>query len=85
MNDRMAMNHAAQVPDGPFMSFHALPHPLPESVQARLKMLSVAAHDAGEHNGPVFEVFDAYLSKVRDVLGVEHLRREFLPNRRLIG
>jgi hypothetical protein len=81
----MTPNHAAQVPDGPFMSFQAIPHPLPEVVQARLKIMSVVMHDAGEHNGPVLESFDEYLNKVRDVLGVEHLRREFLPNRRPIG
>jgi hypothetical protein len=59
------------------MSFQAIPHPLPEIVQARLKMMSIVVHDAGRQNGPAFEAFDAYLNKIRDVLGVEHLRREF--------
>ena len=77
----MALSPAPQVPDGPFMSFQALPHPLPEIVQARLKMMSIVVHDAGDPSGPVFESFDAYLNKIRDVLGVEHMRREFLPNR----
>lgn len=81
----MALNPDPQVPDGTMFSFHALPHPLPDVVQARLKAMSIAVHDAGEHTGPVFEAFDAYLNSVRDVLGVEHLRRELLPNRRLVG
>lgn len=75
-----------QVPASPFVSFQALPYPLPEVVQSRLKALSIAAHDSGEdHNGPTFQALDQFLGQVRDVLGVEHLRREFLPNRRLIG
>ncbi len=82
----MALMPAPQVPDGPFMSFHAIPHPLPEIVQARLKALSVAAHDSGEdHNGPAFQALDQFLGHVREVLGVEHLRREFLPKRHLAG
>ena len=67
-----------QVPDGNFFSFQAIPHPLPEIVQARLKALSIAAHDSGEdHNGPAFMALNQFLGIVRDVLGVEHLRREF--------
>ena len=82
----MALTPAPQVPDGPFMSFQALPHPLPENVQARLKALSLAAHDSGEDgHGPAFEALDAFLRNARDVLGVEHMRREFLPNRRVLG
>lgn len=77
---------APQVPDGPFMSFQAIPHPLPELVQARLKALSLAAHDSGEdHNGPAFDALDQFIAHVRDVLGAEHLRREFVRNRALIG
>ena len=82
----MALIPAPQVPDGPFMSFQAIPYPLPETVQERLKELSIASHDSGEdHNGPTFLALDQFLGHVRDVLGVEHLRREFLPKRRLIG
>lgn len=82
----MALSPAPQVPDGPFMSFQAIPHPLPEIVQARLKALSLAAHDSGEnHNGPAFDALDQFIAHVRDVLGVEHLRREFVRNRALIG
>lgn len=82
----MALNPAPQVPDGPFMSFQALPHPLPENVQAKLKALSLAAHDSGDGgNGPAFEDLDRFLRNARDVLGVEHLRREFLPNRRVLA
>ena len=82
----MALNPAPQQPTGPFMSFHALPHPLPENVQARLKALSLAAHDSGDGgNGPAFEALDAFLRNARDVLGVEHMRREFLPSRRVLG
>ena len=82
----MAMSPSPQVPDGPFMSFQAIPHPLPESVQYRLKALSIAAHDSGEdHNGPAFQALNQFLGNVRDVLGVEHLRREFLPKRHLAG
>ena len=74
----MALNLFPQVPDGPFLSFQAIPHPLPETVRARLKALSIAAHDSGEdHNGPTFLALDKFISNVSDVLGVEHLRREF--------
>ena len=74
----MALNPSPQVPDGNFFSFQAIPHPLPEIVQARLKALSIAAHDSGEdHNGPAFQALDQFLGHARDVLGVEHLRREF--------
>ena len=82
----MALSPAPQVPDGPFMSFQAIPHPLPETVQSRMKALSIAAHDSGEdHNGPTFQALDQFLGHIRDVLGVEHLRREFLPKRHLAG
>lgn len=68
-----------QVSDGNFFSFQAIPHPLPEAVQSRLKALSIAAHDSGEdHNGPAFMALDQFIESVRDVLCVEHLRREFL-------
>ena len=82
----MTINQSPQVPDGPFMSFQAVPHPLPDVAQSRLKALSIAAHDSGEdHNGPTFQALDQFLGHVRDVLGVEHLRREFLPKRHLAG
>ena len=82
----MALSPEPQVPDGPFMSFQAITHPLPEIVQSRLKALSIAAHDSGEdHNGPTFQALDKFLGHVRDVLGVEHLRREFLPKKHLAG
>ena len=82
----MALMPAPQVPGGPFMSFQAISHPLPEIVQARLKALSIAAHDSGEdHNGPAFQALDQFLVHVREVLGVEHLRREFLPKKHLAG
>lgn len=82
----MALSPAPQVPDGPLMSFKAIPHPLPENVQARLKALSLAAHDSGEDgHGPAFDALDAFIRNARDVLGVEHMRREFLPSRRVLG
>lgn len=82
----MALNPAPQVPDGPFMSFQAIPHPLPDSVQARLKALSIAAHDSGEYgHGPAFDALDTFVAHVRDVLGVEHLRREFVRNGERLG
>lgn len=82
----MTLNPAPQQPTGPFMSFQALPHPLPENVQARLKALSLAANDSGEDgHGPAFEALDAFLRNARDVLGVEHMRQEFMPNRRVLA
>lgn len=82
----MALNPAPQVPDGPFMSFQALPHPLPKNVQARLKALSLAAHYSGEDgHGQAFDELEQFLREVRSVLGAEHMRREFLPNRRVLG
>ncbi len=74
----MALSPEPQVPDGNFFSFQAIPHPLPETVQSRMKALSIAAHDSGEdHRGHAFYALDQFLGNVRDVLGVEHLRREF--------
>ncbi len=74
----MTINPSPQVPDGPFLSFQAIPHLLPEIVQSRLKALSIAAHDSGEdHNGPSFQALDQFIGNVQEVLGVEHLRREF--------
>lgn len=82
----MTLNPAPQQPTGPFMSFQALPHPLPENVQARLKALSLAAHDSGDGgNGPAFEALEQFLRNARDVLGVEHMRQEFMPNRRVLA
>lgn len=82
----MALSPEPQQPTGPFMSFQAIPHPLPELVQARLKALSLAAHDSGEdHNGPAFDALDQFIAHVREVLGVEHLRREFVRNRARLG
>lgn len=68
------------LPDGPIHSFQALPHPLPECVQQKLKRLSAqCAGLTGEDLARAQERLNAHTDKVRDVLGVELVRREFLP------
>ena len=68
------------LPDGPIHSFQALPHPLPECVQQKLKRLSAqCAGLTGEELARAQERLNAHIDKVRDVLGVEFVRREFLP------
>ena len=71
------------LPDGPIHSFQALHHPLPECVQQKLKRLSAqCAGLTGEELARAQERLNAHIDKVRDVIGVEFVRREFLPVRR---
>ena len=68
------------LPDGPIHSFQALPHPLPECVQQKLKRLSAQCVGlTGEDLARAQERINTHIDKVRDVLGVEFVRREFLP------
>jgi len=68
------------LPDGPIHSFQALPHPLPEFVQKKLKSLSAqCAGLTGEDLARAQERLNTHLDKVREVIGVELVRREFLP------
>ena len=76
------MNPLPQIPYGPIHSFIALDYPLPEKIRNRLKQLSAAVHDSGG-DGPqktaAADALNDYLRQVRNVLGNEHIRREFLP------
>ena len=68
------------LPNGPIHSFQALPARLPECVQAKLKALSAkCAGLEGEELLQAQTRLNEYADKVRDVLGVEFVRREFLP------
>ena len=74
------MNYPFKLPDGPVHSFRALPQRLPESVQHQLKALS--AKCAGLTGDELLQAqtrLNDYSDKVRDVIGVEFVRREFLP------
>ncbi len=74
------MNYPFKLPDGPIHSFQALPARLPECVQAQLKALSArCAGLTGEELLQAQTRLNEYADKVRDVLGVEFVRREFLP------
>jgi len=71
---------AANVPTGNHFVFPALAYPLPDFVQARLRSLSKGVADSENgHDGPEFRALDDYLKALREVLGQDHLRREFLP------
>ena len=68
------------LPDGPIHSFQVLPPPLPEGVQQKLKRLSAqCAGMTGEELARAQERLNTHLDKVREVIGVELVRREFLP------
>lgn len=73
------MKPALQIPTGPIHSFVALAHPLPASAQQRLKQLSAAVHDAEKAAKPgATDALDDYIGLLRNTIGFEHFRREFL-------
>ncbi len=76
-----------QVPTGPFHSFQALPWPLPAGAQERLKTLSAAVKEASakqQSEGPdaasARRLLADYIGRLRETIGEELLRREFLPS-----
>lgn len=74
------MIYPFKLPDGPIHSFQALPHQLPVAIQQKLKALS--AKCAGLTGDELLQAqtrLNDYSDKVRDVLGFELVRREFLP------
>lgn len=78
--------HNYPVPTGPFHSFIALPYPLPPGAQARLQTLSAAVTEATANNktdGPdaasARRLLDDYIGRLRETIGEELIRREFLP------
>jgi hypothetical protein len=82
-----AETRARSVPTGPFHSFQALPCPLPAGAQERLKTLSAAlketkakqqseSHDAASAR----RLLADYIGRLRETIGEELLRREFLPS-----
>jgi hypothetical protein len=73
------MKPAPQVPTGPIHSFVALAHPLPASAQQRLRQLSAAVHDAEKSANPAaMDTLNDYVGLLRNTIGFEHVRREFL-------
>lgn len=74
------MSYPFAIPDGPIHSFQALPQRLPDSVQQQLKALSAkCAGLTGDELARAHARLNEYIDKARDVLGVEFVRREFLP------
>lgn len=73
------MKRAPQVPTGPIHSFVALAHPLPEVARQRLRQLSAAIHDAEKDAKPAAtDALDDYVRQLREAIGFEHVRREFV-------
>lgn len=75
------------VPAGPLHSFMALPYPLPAGAQERLKTLSAAVTAAsanqkseGTEAAGARRVLADYIGRLRETIGEELLRREFLPS-----
>lgn len=74
-------------PTGPVHSFHALPYPLPPGAQARLQTLSAAVTAAAaNHKSEIQDAASArrlladYIGRLRETIGEELIRREFLPS-----
>jgi len=74
-------------PTGPFHSFIALPCPLPAGAQERLKTLSAALKEAsanqqseGQDAASARRLLADYIGRLRETIGEELLRREFLPS-----
>lgn len=75
------MRAELQIPTGPIHSFQALPYPLPDAAQKRLVALSAAIHDASPSlRKAASDKLSGYLVSLRECIGVEHVRREFLPS-----
>ncbi len=73
-------------PAGPVISFQALPYPLPDKVQALLRTLSAAVTAAKDKTGSESQeakqaqrVLDDCIVRLRETIGEELIRREFLP------
>lgn len=73
-------------PTGPVHSFMALPFPLPEGAQERLKTLSAAITAAsanhqseGQDAASARRLLADYIGRLRETIGEELIRREFLP------
>ncbi len=71
-------------PDGPIHSFIALPYPLPKATQDELKSLSMAVHGARSNPDKkavtaAYAALDAFTDSARKVIGVEVVRRIYLP------
>lgn len=73
------MTRKANIPTGPFMTFQAIPYPIPDFAQNVLKEMSYAikfADSTGEKNSAV-SALDAFTRALRETTGVELVRREF--------
>ena len=69
-------------PKGPFISYIALPHPLPETFQNELRERAQRVQDAGddkEKRDRAVEILFDYEDTLRAMIGVKVSRREFLP------
>ena len=69
-------------PKGPFISYVALPHPLPETFQKEVMERAQRVQDAGddkEKRDRAVEILFDYEDTLRAMIGVKVSRREFLP------
>lgn len=74
-----ALTPPPAVPTGPLFSFVALPHPLPDHAQKRLKQLALAVFEAPKDGEPAaMTALDDYTTALRIALGSELCRREFV-------
>jgi len=67
---------------GPFISYIALPHPLPETFQNELRERAQRVQDAGEDKekrNRAEEILFDYEDTLRTMIGIKVSRREFLP------
>ena len=80
------MTRKANIPTGPFMTFQAIPYPVPESAKAILQQMSYAikfADSTGEKNSAA-SALEAFTKALQATAGVELTRREFMTTGRLL-
>lgn len=82
-----ALTPPPATPTGPLHSFQALSYPLPAGAQERLKTLSAAITAAsanhqseGQDAASARRLLADYIGRLRETIGEELLRREFLPS-----
>jgi hypothetical protein len=67
------------IPTGPFFSFQALPYPLPDVAQTKIKQLGLVLSEAPrDAKKAALKSLDDYTDALRTALGSELCRREFL-------
>ena len=74
------MTRKANIPTGPFLTFQAIPCPIPDFAQSVLKQMSYAikfADSTGEKNSAV-SALEAFTKALQATTGVELTRRAFM-------